>query len=459
MPKIIIGNVDNEAMVGDLGQMSAGQLITTATVAARLLWLADQGDILIMPAPFSVGMLKYFSAQTGIDTNTLTVITPDDDMDTPAPLTGDVLLNPRMILRTRKAMANRRDRSWSVEPYFFTSAVGAFEDAIGLREEEKHNPFLHEGGGELFNSKSFFRKMMQAKGLPIPEGASCLSLNHLLQIAPRLIERTGAVILKQELQAGGDGNIVLTWDRDETLPGASRVLHVSSIEDMKEQLGDLWPMFTSGRNNHVIIEAYHRPRQVLYAEFGIDAQGHTACLNHGMMRMEPLWCGFEIPGSLSVPARSEFIAGAQAIVTMAADCGFRGKINIDAILLDDSRVLFNEFNGRLGGCTHIDDIARQIAGPHYAQNRAIVTRNKQAVPSWEVLQGILTHNDLDHKADSGRGIIVLTDSRSFNGTIEYMALGASQEEAEAIEHRFITALAACNGEQRPLAITAQRAMP
>ncbi len=456
MPKIIIGNVDNEAMVGDPDQMSPAQFITTATVGARLLWLAGPGDILIMPVPFSEAMLKYFSARTGIDTETLTIITPENGGENPAPLSGDVLLAPEMILRIRKAMASRREQQWSVEPYFFTGAIGALEDAIGLKEEEKQSSFLREGGAELFNSKSFFRKLMQAKGIALPDGMCCLSLNHLLQTAPRLIETTGAIILKQELQAGGDGNIVMTWDRDTSLPGASRVLHVRSIGEMKEHLRQLWPLFTSGNNNHVIVEAYHRPNAVLYAEFAIDDHGRTTCLNHGMMRMAPLWCGFEIPGDLPVPARSEFIAGAQAIAAMAAETGFRGKINIDAILVDETDVLFNEFNGRLGGCTHIDVIARHIAGPAYSANHAIVTRNKQPVPSWEVLQGVLTHNELDHTPERGQGIIVLTDSISLDGTIEYMSLGNSAEEASAIEDRFIAALTAYTGGQRPLAITARR---
>ncbi|WP_353622944.1 hypothetical protein [Rhizobium lusitanum] len=65
MPRILIGNVDNDAMVGAQEQMGISQKITTANAALRMLWFARPGDVLVLPSTITPEMLDYWSQLRG----------------------------------------------------------------------------------------------------------------------------------------------------------------------------------------------------------------------------------------------------------------------------------------------------------------------------------------------------------------------------------------------------------
>lgn len=443
MAKIIIGNVDNDSMVGDLRNFTASQRMVSAAVAHRLLWVAQPEDILVMPYDVSPEMIAHMAEIRGVVVDPERIVTPGDARSAPVILTSDELLASDLLGRVRDLMAGDMagGADWEVLAYFPTASVVRFAIDVGARVAGGGESFLEQGGAELFNSKSFFRKACAANGFSCAPGVVCGSLAQLLRAVPELMRETGAVMLKEEFHSGGDGNVLITYHDRTQAPGACEVVRVASASELGTALIRLWPRFVSGRNVEVIAETFFDARAVIYSEFEIDAGGAIHHLDHGVMRMQPLWCGFEIPGRLSTLSTTHFAAASQQITAFARDQGYRGKINLDALVLADGRIVFTEFNGRLGGCTHIDVAARELLGPRYIDEVAIVTINKVASPPWPELTALLAEGfAFDRQAR--RGVIVLTEVLPLNGTIEIMTVEADMASAEALERRFLAALAA-----------------
>lgn len=217
MPKIIIGNVDNDSMIGDLSKMDERLRGITSTIANRLLWLAEPSDIAVLPFPVADDILAHIASVSGASLDPGRIIAVDGEGSGPRIITSDVLLNKDTLRRVKAAMGEEKD--WQVVAYFHTSAVSAFADALGIVEPSSM-AFLAEGGAELFNSKSFFRKAMLGADLPIAEGAVCVSLSQAQLAAAKLIGETGSIILKEQFNGGGDGNAVITFGDRQTQMGA-----------------------------------------------------------------------------------------------------------------------------------------------------------------------------------------------------------------------------------------------
>jgi len=68
MAKIIIGNVDNEHMAGDPAFKFNTKLRQTSSVVAnRMIWLVEEGDIVVLPSPPSDAFIQYVQRNTGVD--------------------------------------------------------------------------------------------------------------------------------------------------------------------------------------------------------------------------------------------------------------------------------------------------------------------------------------------------------------------------------------------------------
>lgn len=453
MPRIIIGNVDNDSMVGDLRNFNAEQRMSSAAVAHRLLWLARPEDILVMPYAISEEMLDHMAEIRGVRIAAERIVTPTRASVESTILTSEELLAPTLLEAVRTLASAGSADGWQVTAYFATASVARFAREVGASLAEGGEAFLAQGGAELFNSKSFFRKAAAANGFPCAAGAVCGSLAQLIRVAPELIRETGSIMLKEEFHSGGEGNVLVTFGKRDRAPGAFEVVCVEDESTLEDVLARLWPRFVSGRNVEIIVEAFHDAKAVIYSEFEIGPDGDARHLDHGVMRMEPLWCGFEIPGRLSTLETTRFVAASQEIIAFARDQGYRGRINLDALVLEDGRILFTEFNGRIGGCTHIDVLARALLGADYLDRAGIVTINKIASPGWRELTALLAEG-FAYDPRAKRGVIVLTEVMALNGTIEIMTIDADLAAAERLEARFLAALAHRRARPEPMRLSA-----
>ncbi|MGE6473223.1 hypothetical protein ACQKDM_26910, partial [Serratia proteamaculans] len=101
-------------------------------------------------------------------------------------------------------------------------------------------------------------------------------------------------------------------------------------------------------------------------------------------------------------------------------------------------LVFTEINGRLGGCSHLDCVLRNLAGEDYLHTHTVLTRNR--VPVNDLDAALAAANAMTHRRD-GAGVVVLTEDLGGTGTIEYMTYARDENEAFSMERGFLDALA------------------
>lgn len=432
--KIIVGNTGGESQVGEPEKRTESEKRKKSIVANRLVWLANPGDILVLPFQIRREFVNYSLRLRGHAPDTVRVITPPGDKDSVRILTYATLSDATLIREIGQAMAS--SPTWSVVPYCFDRGVANL--TLKLSGYGKivapALAFFREGGAEVFNSKVEFRRIAEAHRIPVAKGHNCYSADELVLAVEELLSETGSVIIKQDLNAGGKGNVVVSRaPRKSEALGASSTMVIDATNDVRE----VWDNMTGSRNVALVVESYHEVLNVFYSEFEIPMPSESPyLLNYGDMRMEPVWNGFQIPSeTLSLQQAGEFVAVSAALAEIAQRRGYTGKINIDGILTDEGHVLITEINGRLGGCTHIHELTRILYGDNYASRYAIVTRNncRPAQQDFNDLLEILEARGFLIKRPGQQGMIIATEDLSNSGTLEYIVVAEDVRQVHEIE--------------------------
>ncbi|MGZ4106699.1 MAG: preATP grasp domain-containing protein [Tumebacillaceae bacterium] len=437
--KLIIGNVDGESQVGEPEKLSRESVIGTSIVANRLTWLAKEGDILLLPAPISQDFLNYVTDLMDVERASVQVVTPKGaTLEETHTLVYEELANEELIEKLN-GMMSENPAKWQAVPYYFDRAVAFLSQHVPVTMNPSLQQYFLQGGAEMLNSKIEFRRIAAAFDIPVPEGINCYTRPELARALRSLIDVTGSVIIKQDYNAGGDGNIVLTRDPNRTQSlGATETHRISSVDEIPQWAETMWNRLIGTRNTILVVEAYYDTQSVFYSELEIKEGGlRPYLLNFGDMRMEPVWNGFEIPSlSLNAYAIGEFASCSMQLAEVARQRGYVGKINCDGVLTSEGKVFFTEINGRLGGCTHIHVVAEHLYGANYGDRYTLLTRNKIKV-GWsfsELLQRLAEANLLvtgPHQT----GVVVLTEDLERSGAIEYLVVGDGQEHAKQLEQQ------------------------
>ncbi|TBX46036.1 hypothetical protein [Bacillus thuringiensis] len=436
--KIIIGNVDGESLVGETKNHTPYMLASASIVANRLSWFVEEGDILLLPYSISREFQEYMCKLLRINPDKISILSPPDSEEEKTKLlTFDILTDERLYEKVR-GLAGSND-SIGILPYYFDRAVAQFAQHMNTNVYPHTVEFLLQGGSEVLNSKVEFRRIAASHNIPVAEGMNCYSKNELQKAILALITKTGSVIVKQDVNAGGDGNIVLTKNIDKKEPkGAFETIYYDPNIPIEETVSYLWSKLIGFRNTALVIEVYYETVGVYYSELAVSRQNlRPLLLNFGDMRMEPVWNGFEIPTSNMDPyTLVEFISSSTALANVARERGYEGNINIDGLLTDDGKLMISEINGRNGGCSHIHYLAQKLYGENYAKDYKILTRNKiKAGKSLAKLLDLLQQDNLLVTKEYQEGVIILTEDFARTETIEYMVVGKGDINAKKIEDK------------------------
>ncbi len=409
--KVLLGNVDCEAQCGQPELRTYGMRFDDIPCAHRLLWLADPGDVLVLPAAIAEHMIEYAARILPLnDVRQVVASTADEPI---CLLTERALERADLIEQIAAAVRSRG----ALVSYFPDAGAARVAQRLGLSCVVSSPDIV------ALNKKSEFRALATQLGIPIAPGAVCRTASELAASVTSLLEHSGKVIVKQDLAGGGEGNVVLSRDsqhREHT--GSVRTILIVSDADVRSVIQKLFGSLTGPGNERIVVEAYLQSEHVVCAE--LDGSGDL--LTWGMMRMDPIFRGFEFPFAFG---ESEAFLGYAK--TLARNCrGYDGRLNIDAFLSPGHGLVFSEINVRLGGCTHIDVLARRLAGPDYLRTRVIHSRNKVRSPlPFSDLIGRLPPFD----CQANTGVIVLCEDLERSGTFEYMVMGRTREEVLDLE--------------------------
>ena len=113
-PKLIIGNVGAESLVGEPDKLSEKAGSMWSSFSYRLAWLLEKGDILLLPKQISKEFLTYILSIKGLQKEDVHIIVPDN-VHHKELLTYETLNNKSLKEKLTTLMSGK---TWDVIPYF-----------------------------------------------------------------------------------------------------------------------------------------------------------------------------------------------------------------------------------------------------------------------------------------------------------------------------------------------------
>jgi Pre ATP-grasp domain/PGM1 C-terminal domain len=447
MPKIIIANVDSDSMCGT--DMPPEVHALSSMCCDRLLVLAEDGDLVVLPHTVSDEFVEYVNALLGRRLSARNVVVGSGGDERPIVLNDAALNDGHVAAQIRERAGDLT--GWELVAYYLDRPVLTLADELGLplhgvpaAIDAACRDFLRCGGAESFNSKVLFRQLAASVDAPVPAGRVASTESELATALRALIGETGRVIVKQDLNSGSAGNTVVTHYDEQQLTGASRVLRVPADGDVTAVAAQLWPLVARQRNTRVVAEAYHVAARVYYSEMWVPGPAQAPrMLDFGEMRMDPTFIGFEIPSGRT-PAfdTGDMAAHSVALAREAGRRGFVGYMNIDSIVTTSGALLFNEVNGRMGCCTHIDYLARVLVGENYGRERVLLTYNWVAATDFRAVVKSLAEAGIAFDPRTRTGVVLPIEDVARCGCLDYMVIGRDLEHARELEAAAKAAIAA-----------------
>lgn len=431
MSTLFTANNRTAQMVGDLEELSPEHRRTAGVTAQRMIWYAAEGDILVVPHVPSEEFLAYVTALTGADRSRITVIAPPPGRLGTDVLTADRWQDPEFVAELRQhVQSSGVDR---VFPVYFDSPVVRLTHALGLSESTPGFPYIQQGGGQLLNSKATFRALAAGTGCPIPQGEVTYGSAESEEFLWELLSAGRHAIVKKDFHVAGYGNAILSRDPDVTPIGAPEVTVLNSREELAAHLDERWNWYSDNSTRPVVIEDYTPDSVPVYAEFRITAE-ETRLFGHGEMLMGPIFNGLVIPAkSTDHPGFPGFLTEAHRLCETVRAMGYRGPISVDGIVTPGGEILLNEFNGRVGGSTHINYLAEQLVGEAFLRERVLIQRHQWQVPSFGEAVSRLREEGLEFDPAARTGVALTSDDSRVGGTVEYCLIAEDMTGAEKTE--------------------------
>ncbi|WP_395293558.1 peptide ligase PGM1-related protein [Kitasatospora hibisci] len=440
MTTLCIGNNRTEEMVGDLTGMTPLERAFAGCGAQRMLWFAEDGDVLVLPWEPEPAYLSYVTGLTGTRAESLTVVVPPAGPDGADILTPDRLADPGFRRELRRVLAGRPvGRVLAISP---NAAVVDLAAAIGAEDAVPGHAFAAQGGNALVNSKAVFRALAAGAGVPVSPGTVATSPEQVEAAVNGLLDRGHSVMVKVEYQAGGFGNEVLTRAEQVAPAGAQRAVELADADAVASYVAERWQWLTGGRNQRVVVERYFADAVPLYAEFSVGDAG-AVLSGCGEMVMDPVVVG-EItpPVTPDAGVRAELVEQAARLCESLRVLGYRGTVSADAFLTPKGELYFSETNGRLTGSTHLHDalFARLVGAGHRA-DRVILELAGLHVPSFPEAVAAVERAGLAFDPRTRTGVVFSADFGPADGSVMYCVVAEDAAAARAAESRLLALFA------------------
>lgn len=407
-------------------------------LANRMLWSVEEGDIAILPGRVGDAWRSYVGGLLGLASPPTVLSLRDFPGDGWYP--GE---QPELVEVVRDLMAGGDGAAgpWRLESYIHDRDIACWERLLDIGAADSVR--FAQGTAELVNSKSVFRSMATACGIPVAEGRVVDRGPELVDGVSELLAHTGAVIVKQDVNAGGDGNILLTTVEGGKEAGAHYVVRLAAtdratVTSALEPFGltDVPDLPAGASPAHSVIEVYHESVRELSADLSVPRTGAPTLMSYSDLRMAETWKGsIYPPQNLTPRLHAHLGAYMQQVAIVAQQLGYYGPMNIDAIVTTSGELLFNEFNGRVGGTTGIDTIGRRLLGEDYLDHHVLASQIDVPAPPCDVLAKALDDRGLLFTRGSDHGVIIYNDTTEETGTVEYVVVGRGWEETSGDEEQ------------------------
>jgi hypothetical protein len=291
------------------------------------------------------------------------------------------------------------------------------------------------GGVALVNAKSLFRAIAGGLGAPMPPGWIGDDRAGAGQFISEELAEGHCVIVKQDLQSGGKGNVVLSPVPDVRVAGTKQpAVVLPGADAVSAYLAGRWDWLTDGGRHSIVIERYFTDAVPFFAEFVIDDDG-IRLTGHGEMLMTPTYAGVIAPmPRLDLAVEEDFIATARRLCVPFRAMGYRGTVSVDAILTAGHRFWFSEINCRMGGSSHLHGvIGAHVIGPSHRAKRLIAERDGWRAPSFAEAVHRLEAAGLAYDPETRLGVILTCDVVPANGTVRCCVVAEDMDAVKKYE--------------------------
>ncbi|MFG3530823.1 peptide ligase PGM1-related protein [Streptomyces sp. NPDC047917] len=437
--RVLIGNDFSEDVRTDRGW--------TGWWVQRMIWFAEDGDVLVLPVRPDDDLMEYITGLTGVRRNTLTVVVPPAHEGSEGTLSVARLADPEFIESLEEAVGDREVTHLSA--LWPDVSVSRLARVLGVQEAMPGYGFVDQAGGVMVNSKSAFRTLAAGVGVPLAPGAVCTSRESAEEAMIELLAG-GPVVIKHDFLSGGHGNEILTLGEPFRPIGARRVVAVDSRAEVRSYLAEHWDWLSSSGRGKPIVERYVQDSSAFFAEFLISDEA-VELTGDGELLSAPYAVGEIMPAQALEPdVLDQIVAGGRKLAWALHAIGYRGVLCPDAIVTPEREVLFTEYNGRITGSTHIYGRIGKIAvGDGYGKDRVLLERvwpEGWHTPSFAAALTDLEQAGLAYDSRSRTGVILTTAHDGNNGVMYCIA---AENIASAWElDRTIKPLFARNSRER-----------
>ncbi|WP_395297228.1 hypothetical protein ACF9IK_30165 [Kitasatospora hibisci] len=404
--RVLIGNHIDPA-IRDRGDLRAW--------TQRLLWFAQDGDLIVLCDVPDPRFLAYVTALTGVDPASLHVLITPPGRFGGRLLDPDSLTSHQFLDAAREALTASDTRQ--VEEVFAlwpSASVALFAAALGLADRFPGAAFVAQSGGELGNNKAAFRALAAGAGVPIAPGAVCRSASEAIDATSTLLSTAGAVVVKQAHNGAGVGNQLLV--RDSMLAvdhvGARHLHHLDPGPDAIDVYWqERWDWASGEGRFPVVVEEFTPNATSLYSEHYAADTG-TRPTEMGTLLYVCRRLSHQIVPLRDVDdkVRAQLLDGGTRLAETWRALGYRGHLSADAIATPDGRVLFTEVNAQVSGSLHIYQvIAHRIVDTSALPERSVVEYHVPptwSVPDADTFFAALTELGCAWDANNRTGVIV-----------------------------------------------------
>lgn len=432
MAQVIIPNVPEE-MVGDIGQIPVEKRRAFGLGSQRMLWYAQDGDVVVLPTPPNAAFVDHVTALTGVDASTLRFVYPPAGRYGADILTADRLVDPRLAADLHEAV-NDVDVS-AVVCIYADLAVAHLAAATGLEHALPGVAFSSQDGDALANSKAVFRAVARGNGVPVTPGI----VTRVPEVAEEHIEAILAagspVMVKQQFSGGGLGNEVLARTAGVRPQGATTVEVLPDRDAVRDYVRRRWDWLTGHKGHSTVIERFFEDAVTVYAEFVVTDEA-SVLRGTGEIFMEPAATGEIIPPQ---SVESDVLDRLVELGRMACEpyraIGYRGTLCADGIVTPDGQIYFTEVNGRLTASSHLHvNLVDRVVGPGWLDQRVFLERaSRWEVPDLAQALHRLSATGLGYNPRTRLGIVVTADYTAVTGRVTYCVVAEDLPSARAYE--------------------------
>lgn len=434
MATLLIANTRTEDMIGDLAAQTDLERRLAGCSATRLVWFAKDEDVVVLPWRPDDLFVDYVTRMTGTRRSSLRLVAPPPGVVGVDLLSPDRLANGAFRAELREVLADRTVQE--ISPIYKDPSIVALARALGCEEALAGRQFSGQGGSALVNSKAVFRAIAAGLGVPTAPGAV---VTHQAEAAEHIAAELSEgfpVMLKQEHQAGGAGNEVLSPVEGITPVGARHAVVIKGRPAVDDYLTRRWDWLTGGRGHRLVIERYYPDSVPFYVEF-LAGEAASELLGHGQMLMTPILEGVVSPGPDLPPEQlPELVDHGRRLCEAFRLLGYRGVLTPDAFLTPSGQLLFSETNGRISGATHMHTaISDCLGGPGQLSDRVLLERGFWEVPSFGLALDLLDSSGLGLNQATRTGVALVCDMVPANGTVRHCIVAENLDAAYEQERR------------------------